>query len=53
MLDNDQIIVLILLAITGIYMWFSSRLDKTEVEAFRRGYERGVADGRAIRANSK
>jgi hypothetical protein len=50
MLDNDQIITLILLGITGLYMWISNRFDKARDEAFFNGYERGRSVGRAERS---
>ena len=53
MLDSDQIIVLISFALMGVYMWINWLLDNREAEAFHRGYERGIADGRLIRAKSQ
>ena len=53
MLDSDQIQVLFWFSLLMLYAYMANKRDKEVDKAFRRGYERGMADGRVIRANAK
>ena len=53
MLDSDQIQVLFWFSLLMLYGYMANKRDKQVDDAFRRGYERGMADGRAIRSRAQ
>ena len=53
MLDSQQLQVLFWFSLLMLYAFMANRRDKAVDEAFRKGYERGMTDGRIIRTRAQ
>jgi len=51
-MSDNQLLFLMIAIPTAIVWWAMIRAENKQAEAFRLGYERGLADGRTIRTRA-